>query len=280
MIGLIVQKNNRIWINIAIMAILISLLVNFRPFSAQHDHYFIINICFFVFITATGIEWIFEKSRKVVLICLLIIVPLLVYRTTKLKYLYGNMFADQSKDFLYARELKQVTEEDEIIFISQEIVGGGLQIPLYSERYIKFIKKENLRDEILKLQPALFIFDSDLIGFSSLSHYETIWIIDASTEVPFYRVKNSKRFLFDPSNHIGVSKKLLFNLQLYSSNAPRRVNVCEKNFVVLKLDALNKNIFKIQSIGRDKTFYLPKLNYLYLPNTDKYGCEFLISEAP
>ena len=273
-VGLFVICKKRLWLLLAATVILLPVLVLIRNHSANHDYYYLIEMPYLLTIAAIGMTTIFKFSPKYQYSFLAIISIAFAYRMVKLPYLYSELSKSFVEEMRYSLLLKKYSSVDDVVYVDESFVGGGLEVPLYSERKVLLISDHDI-DAALK--PSLFTFSSQRAHFSLLDDYAIVWV-DGETDFPVYRVHETGDFRFDVSRNI-ASMQDSNSIPSYSLTAgkPLKVSTCQiaKGFQTIKTDTTARYL-TITLVG-GKVIVVPRKNFLSLPSGHGWGCVYIIA---
>lgn len=258
---------------VAALLVVLPILVLLKVHSANHNYYFIIEAPFILLLAALGLTEISGWRPLVRYGALLGLGLLLILKATQLEFVLGGMLSGNPARRLDGLEVKKLTDPKDIVFFAEAVTGGGLEITLYSERYLFFPGNGD------GLRPTAFYFDEKREHFSRLNEYTDIWVDATPSGFFLYRTKGVGDFVFDAARHLAAldERPAAGDPLVFSQGTGVPVDVC--SFARNRVIELGKTVSEIRvtAIESGRTVVLPRRNFLSLPPKSPLGCRFEVS---
>lgn len=272
----VTARRYRAWFYFFAACLVLPVLAQINPHAHDHDYYFLIETPFYAILIALGFQALFQLPSKYQAACLTVMLALLAFRTFKMPYYLEGMYAYQPKSEI-PQLLKAHTQPSDIIFYDKVVHGGGIEIPLYAERYVRFSKPWS---EVRQLEPSVWHFDDEKLQFHQLDRASTVWLT-GTPALPLYRVKQATKLDVNPQKNLIVSTDPIISDYSPYRAGPMRMDTCQSEKPKgVKFAATARTRQRIKVASTRRVLLLPLKNYLTLPPQSEWGCRFEVSLAP
>lgn len=266
-LGLLMPRDKKVWAWVSFLALCTGILVFFNVHT-YHDYYLIVLLPFVFLIVSIGMVRVFEFKGPVQILMTLVLAVLFVHQVTRASALFGSLFYDYEKEISLARELKAMTDPEDVIIMTDEVLQAW-HIPLYAERLATPILPKQITD----LNPSVVRFYPGKEDWTYMKDVPSLWIEADAKALWFFRVREMGSHKFNAETHIALMDKGSLGLPTLQWGT-QTIKTC---------GASPAKVFNVPSSAKGiaihtptQSFSLPVRRFLSLPRQSIWGCEYQV----